>query len=230
MFNPDVEIAARRHAIAEYPRECVGFVLDGVYAPQLNLSETPERNYTLAADAWSDDIEAVIHSHPGGTCSPSRADMQSQASADIPYGITVTDGADATPIVWFGDSVLDEPLVGRPFLENVTDCFELGRAYFWQAQRIWIPPFPRDPTWWEDGGDLITENLRRAGFAPVEAPTPGDVLLIGPAGRLNHIAILLDGNLMLHHRAGQLSRREPWSGAWRRLTRSIVRHDNGTAP
>lgn len=229
MFGPDVEIAAQNHALVEWPREAVGYVIGGTYVPQENIASDPVREFRVADSAWSDDVRAVIHSHTTSfDWLPSKADMQSQLSAGVPFGILATNGDTTTPLLWFGDHVLDEPLIGRRFVSNVTDCYELVRAWMWQERRIKLKSFPRDVAWWERGENLLAQSFETAGCVRVaiEDAHPGDGLLMAiPAtGPVNHCAVLLDGGLMLHHRVGQFSRREPWSGAWRRLTRMAVRY------
>lgn len=235
MFGSEVDTAALAHARAEWPREAVGYVIDGAYVRQRNIAADPVSTFRVADEAWSDEVEAVIHSHvapavPGSEPrAPSRADQVGQGASAVPWGICWTDGrGGALPPLWFGDHLLDEPLVGRPFVPGSLDCYELVRAWWWQTRGVRLPVVPRDAEWWAAGGDLLAQGFRGAGFVPVDPAEarPGDGLLIAvPAtGVVNHCAVLIDGGLMLHHRGGQLSRREPWSGAWRRLTRMVVRH------
>lgn len=231
MFGRDVEHAALVHARAEYPREAVGYVIDGAYCPQVNLAPAPERAFLVAPEAWSDAVQAVIHSHTNGNDAPSAADMAAQQSSAVPWGITVTDGESAAPLIWFGDHVLQAPLIGRRFVPGVTDCYALARAWFWQQRAIMLPEVPRDREWWVHGGDLLRDGFARAGFVRVAADTArhGDGLLMAilATGVINHCAVLLGDGSMLHHRAGHLSRTEPWAGSWRRLTRMVVRYDAG---
>lgn len=231
MFGSEVDAAARAHALAEYPREAVGYVVDGKYCPQQNAAPNPRDAFMVLPnpDKW-DLVQAVIHSHTNGNGAPGRADMAGQVASDVPWGLTVTDGAVASPLIWWGDHVLGAPLIGRRFVPGVMDCYELGRAWYWQERGIKLPAVPRDSEWWLRGEDLLEAGFRGAGFSrvgPEDSPRAGDALLMAiPAtGRVNHCAVLLEGDLMLHHRTGRLSCREPWSGAWRRLTRLVVRHE-----
>ncbi len=233
MFGPEVEAAAAEHAVAEWPRESVGYVMGGAYVPQANIAADRVKEFLVADSAWSDDVQAVVHSH---ICfgsvdpirrAPGKSDMLAQLSAAVPFGIVASDGKAATPILWFGDHVLDEPLIGRDFVPGVMDCYELVRAHYWQARRIRLKSFPRDVDWDERGEDLLMRGFAQAGFVQVapEQARPDDGLLMAiPGGRVNHCGVLLGDGTMLHHRADQFSRREPWSGGWRRLTRMAVRY------
>lgn len=229
MFGLVVDAAAREHALRSWPHESVGFVVGGSYCPQENIATDKVREFRVADSAWSDAVQAVIHSHTTSmSCAPGEADMRSQLSAAVPYGIVATDGRCTTPLLWFGDHVLDAPLVGRTFVPGVTDCYELVRAWMWQERGIKLRSYPRDAGWWRLGKDLLAQNFRDAGFAPVEGGgiAVGDVAIMAvPVGKIaNHCGVLVGGNMLLHHRANQLSRRELWSDSWQRLTRLVVRY------
>lgn len=113
MFGIDVSEAAREHALSEWPRECCGVVLGGVYHPVANMAADPLNAFEMPPAIWLDLApEAVIHSHDGSTVKsengrarprhphhPSRADMQSQIAAGVPFGIVSTDGV-ARKIKW----------------------------------------------------------------------------------------------------------------------------------
>lgn len=220
----------------EWPRECVGYVVGAAYEPQINVARNPTHEFSVADSAWHDGVRAVIHSHAvlgnlgpeREDRAPSRADMAAQISAAVPFGIVACDSRATTSILWFGDHVLEEPLLGRTFVQGVRDCYELARAYFWQRRRIKLKGVPRDADWWEDPGqDLIMDGFRSAGFSHVgtDDARPGDGLLLAPfSGKVNHCAVLTEAGLMMHHRGGKLSNEEPWSDAWRRVTRAVVRY------
>ena len=234
MFGSDVAEAAKRHAISTWPKESVGYVIDGRYIGQPNISADPMREFIVDPAAWSPEVDAVIHSHPVHSFvaeidprAPSREDMASQRACSVPWGILATDGQQASDLLSFGDHLLNEPLIGRQFIPNVMDCYELMRAYVHQTHNRQLPAVPRDALWWEKGQNVLVEHLPKFGFfgVSIENAREGDGLLFAfPAnGVINHCAVLLDNGLMLHHRRWELSRREPWSAAWRRLTRMVVR-------
>lgn len=233
MFGPAVDAAAKAHALAEYPNEAVGVVAGGAYLPQENLGINGDRRgFMRVRDGIFSEIEiqAVIHSHvqpsPRG---PGKDDMESQISTDVPWGIVQVsaDGTGTAPILWFGEHVLDMPLIGRPFVGNVTDCYELVRGHFWQKLGIKLRSFPRDFEWWTVEPKLIEDGFAQAGFVPIPPrdaqPNDGLCIRLPGHGAVNHCAVLLENGLMLHHLRDQLSKREPWSSPWRHLTRSVVR-------
>lgn len=75
----DCKSEAEAHALAEFPREACGLVVDGKYWPCRNVAADPCADFVLdprdyLAAALSGTIEAVIHSHPEDT-PPSPADL-----------------------------------------------------------------------------------------------------------------------------------------------------------
>lgn len=102
----------------------------------------------------------------------------------------------------------------------VRDYFELERG-------IVLPDFERNELWWERGENLYLENFKRAGFSevPVEELAPGDGILFQVrAPVINHAAIYLGDDIILHHVMNRLSRRDIFSGFWKRCARLVVRY------
>lgn len=248
MFSADVIAAAKAHALADYPREACGLVVEGVYEPKANKASDPLNAFKIDPRCWATKrrIEAVIHSHcaaPGmfalppdealakrlaGEAGhgqwPSADDMAHQVATGLPWGIVWCDGEAAKEPVWWGDHVIDEPLIGRNFEPGIRDCYALGRAWYWQERGITLPEVPRDDEWWHHGGDLFRECFAKAGFEIVTgAPQPGDALLMSIRSPVpNHCAIVLERGLILHHLTNRLSRREP-ANNWMRFVNHILR-------
>lgn len=234
LFGADVEAAAREHAKMAYPREAAGVVARGRYVRLPNVADDPLKSFALPASAWLDHhpVEAVIHSHiaPDHGRYPSGDDMIGQISSAVPWGIVQTDGRDTTPVLWWGDHLLDAPLIGREWLHGVTDCYSAIRAWYWQERGVRLIDVARDAEWWKNsaaaGGNLFQDHFTAAGFrqVPVEEKQIGDVLLFRIRSRVaNHGGVLLADGLFFHHVQGQLSRREP-VGRWSPLVTHVLRH------
>lgn len=231
-FDEAVYSAARRHAIDSAPEECVGLVVDGVYVPLENLAADKRNHFELAPDAFIayGRPQAIIHSHvkPQHSPCPSAHDMAMQQQWGIPSGIVWTDGKAAWGPNWFGDHLLDAPLLGRKFMHGIFDCYALIRSWYWQELKIKLPEFPRTDGWWQHGQNLFEDGFSSAGF--VEVPKRdamyGDVLLMTIRSKVpNHGAVMLDRGLIIHHPGGSpkmLSRREPL-GTWGRFVTRVVR-------
>lgn len=229
ILDPLVIAAAQAHAIAEFPREACGVVTSAGYVPLPNIASDPYANFRIDEYAiLGVDVLAVLHSHPNGPAHPSSVDMAQQIATGVPWGIIVTDGVGALPPVMWGDFLLDSPLLGRPFIHGVTDCFSLIRAWFWQEKGVYLADIPRNDLWWEDGGNLYLENFVAWGFTIVDRDEAryGDVFLSQVASRtVNHGGVILDDGLCVHHLTNRLSLREPLF-RWRRFMTHIVRYVN----
>jgi proteasome lid subunit RPN8/RPN11 len=230
MFGPDVEAAARTHALAEHPKESCGLVVVNGYVPVANVAEDPERHFVMPDDAWTAHgrVQAVIHSHGADApLAPSADDMQHQIATGVPWAITRTDGVAASPLLWWGDFRLDEPLVGRTFVHGVTDCYGAIRSWMWQRRGVRLMDIPRDHSWWDAGGDLYNENFERAGYRaiPADQAQLGDLALINFRSRVpNHGGVLIEDGLLYHHLMGRLSCREP-IGRWRSMITKWLRYE-----
>lgn len=260
--NAGVVKAAKAHAIACYPEESCGIVAGGRYlrmenhaAPVDEHVETTECRCRLCAfeidpTAMLDhEIEALIHSHPGGPYSPSAADMQSQIAMRVPWGIVPCDLDRAADIIWFGDQLPIAPLIGRGFIHGVHDCFTLIRDVYrtgkdrlradgitedWPFDPIVFDDVPRSDGWWLTELDLYSDLFESRGFHSVdhEDRRAGDVFLaivqhvengrvVGD--KLNHGGVYIGGGLILDHRPARLSRREPMN-IWARTSQRWVRY------
>lgn len=243
--------AVKAHAMAQYPRECCGLVIEGVYHPQINLHDDPSdvtadpyNNFRMPDDAWPIDgrvVDAVLHSHcaPHAELTPSASDMRGQLLTGVPWGIVLATREHCTDPMWFGDHVIDEPLwdgdgrhIPRDFIHGVNDCYTLIRKFYWQQRRIRLPEFPRDNHWWLDGGDLYRDGFKAAGFhaIPSDEVLPGDVVLFAIRSKVpNHGGVVLDHGLLLHHLQGRRSASEP-IGRWLAMNPIWLRHSAAPSP
>jgi cell wall-associated NlpC family hydrolase len=173
----------------------------------------------------------VIHSHPKPALPwPSKKDIECQHESAVPWGIVSTDGITASPPNWFGDHLLDVPLIGRQYVFGVFDCWSLVRSYQWQRFGIKMPDIPRDADEFRNGNsifvDLIGDHRFRVRQVDNETLIPGDIIVmqIGRAKLPNHVAVMDTDGAMLHHSSEQLSRRDPFYGRWAKFMIRHVRH------
>lgn len=228
--SPETLEAIKQDAISRYPQECCGFIVDGKYIALDNVHEEPERNFEIAASEWlkHGEVEAVVHSHcwPHDGREPSANDHLGQIATDVPWGIVVTDGSSALDPVWWGDFLLDEPLLGREFIHGINDCYTIIRAWYHQERGIYLKEQPRDVDWWFDGQNLYLDNFKRIGFheVPLDEAQEGDVVLIRINGSRvpQHAALVFSPDLILHHLQNRQSCREPMA-RWRRFITHCLR-------
>lgn len=239
------EIAA--HAIAEYPRECVGLIVltHGVeaYMPCVNCAPVATdhfgvsgQDYARAEDAG--EIVAFVHSHPGGRPLPSDADKTTCENARIPRWVIVSLGVQANGSIgidgWceFGPSGFIAPLLGRQFVHGAHDCYAIVRDWYRLERDVVLPDFERRDDWWDDGhSSLYLDNYRAAGFVDVGSEVElqvGDVLLMQIRSRNgvpNHAGVYIGDGQFLHHMHGRLSGRAVWGGMWKQCLRTVLRYE-----
>lgn len=225
--------AALLHAQAMYPREACGLVVrvDGIedfHACDNGAIDAAE-HFVISAEAYAaaedaGEIVAVFHSHPNAPCHPSEADRVACEASGLPWhivGLPSGQWAECLPCGYRA------PLEGRPFAHGVLDCYSLVRDWYQEVRGVTLPDFERRDNWWANGGNLYRDNFAAAGFHEVDLRDAqvGDMILMQVQSPVeNHAAILLDGNVILHHLHGRLSCRETYAGYWRRVTRSVMRH------
>lgn len=228
MFDPSVTVAAKTHAVAEWPRESCGLVTPAGYVACKNIAAKPEDDFEIAPEAYiGADVLGVIHSHP---CTdkrellrePSAADMRGQMASAVPWGIIQSRSGWASEPLWFGDMLPIPPLKGREFINGVTDCYSQIRDAYrlgaengianWPHAQVLLPDFPRDYAWEHQGGSLYADNFAAAGFARItdKQVEVGDVFLAqirSPRSNPtpNHGGLYIGNGLIQHHLARRLS-------------------------
>lgn len=232
MFDEDVIKDIKDDALRLFPNESCGVVVSGKYIACSNIADDPLNDFKINTKIISKYItagtlEAVVHSHPHenfreSSC-PSKNDMAGQISSGVPWGIVDTDGIVAGKPFWWGDFILDEPILGIEFQPGINDCYSIIRKWYWQKRNVKLPDFARNDEWWEDGEDMYVENFEKANFYKISLDEiqNGDVVLGRVrSSKINHASIYLnnpeDGyGTLLHHLPKRLSRREtanPWLG------------------
>lgn len=227
-FPRTVIDAAKAHALQEYPKESCGLVINNVYIPYENVAEDPLKAFEFAASVKEDLVActAIIHSHPDGNDFPSKTDMQGQIDTDRIWGIIKCTATVAKDPVFWGDFMLEEPLIGRSFIPGVSDCYALARAYFWQTKKIKLLEVARDPEWWESGDNLYVDLFTEAGFKTItmSEAVEGDCFIGKVLSEVsNHGGIILNKGLALHILSKRLSRREP-IGPWLKYVTHWLRY------
>ncbi len=223
------------HAQAVFPREACGLVVrvDGaeIFRACDNQAVDAAEHFVISAEDYAaaedaGEVVAVFHSHPNAPCHPSEADRVACEASGLPWHIVGLPSGQ-----WGGCEPCGyrAPLEGRPFAWGVLDCYSLIRDWYRDNRGVALPDFERRDQWWANGGNLYRDNFAAAGFREIELrdAAHGDVLLMQLQSRVeNHGAILLDGNVILHHLQGRLSCRETYAGYWRRVTRTALRYGN----
>lgn len=252
-LSKSLKNAIHAHAKDAFPHECCGLVIGGKYHACQNVAADPLNHFEIDATdfvALSElgKIDAIVHSHPNGTPSPSLVDEVQMRLHGVDWLICGC-GVDAVTGEWYSDierhrPPKDVPLLGRDYAHGVQDCYTLVRDYYSRELGINLPDFPRTDNWWEDADHepLYENNFKKAGFEVVDDLQKHDVILcrVGRTHHINHALIFIgDGKLqsestpdcvgdclVLHHPHGRLSVREIYGESWQKRTAIIVRHQS----
>lgn len=230
----------KHHALSRYPEEACGVQVKGAFVPVPNIAPDPCRDFRMPPEVWLDGpIEAVLHSHTDphafrakAGCHPwcpTAADMRGQSQTGVTWAIAVTDGVQVGEPFWWDESLLDTPILERPFRHGVLDCYSAIRAWYWQTRGVILRDFPRSDAWWDEGGDLYREGYPEAGFRSLqgqETVDVGDVLLARIRSPVpNHAAVYIGQGRIYHHLFGRLSRREPLARYRDKFITDYLRYD-----
>ena len=215
----------QQYMISKFPHEACGLIVDGAFVPIENIHPDPALHFEMPGEtlALYPNAQAAIHSHTNGRIEPTIADMESQISCGLPFGLMTCNEEAATKIYLWGDQLTPPPLIGRQFrsgpsgTDNKGDCYAIIRDYYRLEKNIMLAEFPRDFKWWSnpDANDknMYLEGFAKAGFVEISQSEiePGDVILMrvaSPTKQPNHGAVYIGNNQILHHVQDRLSRRD----------------------
>ena len=227
--------AALAHAKEQDPEESCGLLLNikgkQRYYPCHNLSAQLDEYFILDPEDYIKasnlgDITAIIHSHPDTPPVASQADKMSCEHTKLPWYIvnpkTETWG-------YYEPCGYKAPLLGRPWVWAVTDCWSLIVDWYKEERGIELLDYERPTRIEEFTDDPVFERyLPSRGFRLLKPDEPlmnGDVLAMSILGKgLNHVGIFIDGDV-LHHSADRLSCREPYNPWLLKCTGGRYRYD-----
>ncbi|MDE9430591.1 C40 family peptidase [Xenorhabdus bovienii] len=220
------------HAQTEYPNECCGLVIQNSrkqqYIPCRNTAPSPTEQFSMHPEDYAEaedigTIIAIAHSHPDATTQPSQLDIAQCDLSQIPWVIVSWPEGDIRTIMPTGGI---KPLLGRPFVHGIWDCYAIVRDWYRLERNIDIPDFERSDGWWERGENLYMKNYADAGFTECSGELQiGDVIIMQvQANEPNHAGVYIGDGLMIHHMYGQLSNRIPYSGYWQERAVKILRY------
>lgn len=230
MVSDEILEAVKAHVNSSPKREICGFIVShrrkNMYVPCTNVSQG-ENEFVIDAEEYADiadkyEILAVVHSHVNTNPKPSQADLIAIEKHNLPFLIV---NYPLNTWTWTEPSGYEAPLIGREFVHGVTDCYAMLVDYYKRELNLDIKDYKRQQEWWMRGDNLYLENYEDAGFIKVDNLQKHDIILMQVASAVvNHCAIYLGDNIILHHVMGKVSSRDVYGGYWRKITSLIVRH------
>ena len=230
------KIEAQKHAEICLPDESCGLLalIKGKkkYWPCKNLSVENFDYFIIDPDDWAEcedtgEIIGLVHSHPTGPIFPSETDKASCEFLGLKwyiYSPLINDWYSFEPSGWKPDS-----LYGRQWSWGNMDCWSLITDYFEEKLNIQLKKWPRPKTIKEFANNPYFEKvLQESGFKIIEDNLlqTNDVLLMqGFYDKLNHVALYIGDQTILHHVIGKLSCREIYDLKYQQITKKIYRYD-----
>ncbi len=231
--------AFKEHVVNCYPHEACGVIIMGSYFPCRNVADDPVEHFRISSiemaglQAVYGRVEAILHSHPYRIDArnkwpaewPSTNDMAQWIKGDVPWGIASTEGENVSDMLWLDDGDI-APLVGRPFVHGVWDCYSLVRDWFRVEQGITLQNFARGMDWWDRGYNLYEENFAKANFIEVKRDDlqVGDCAIMQIMSKVpNHAAVVTGSNTLLQHFIHRKSGEYPLN-KWERMVVRWVRY------
>lgn len=231
------ETAIAEHGKRAAPGEACGAILEGdrgrlEAVPLRNVHEQPERCFRMDGEEWvrlvaGGKVRGYYHSHPEGAAEFSPADIAFAEECALPcylYHVPSDELLAYSPTGWA------PPLIGRPYMAGVNDCFSLVRDWHRQETGIELQMPPRTSEMMVRGLPNLLEVVEANSLVRVTgSPRRGDIILMHLRPRRpvpNHCAVHLGDGTILHQLLLEPSGRVPWGGYWEQVTAAILRHSS----
>ena len=224
------KLEAEELAKKEYPREACGLVIirkgREVFFPCTNISEDIH-NFIISGEQYAEaedtgEVVGIFHSHCNKSPHPSVADLTSCEKTNKKWYIF---GVPSHTWNEFEPKGFAPPLIGREFTHGVLDCYALVRDWYKVEMNLDLPDFVREDGWWIKGQNLYLDNFAKAGFVETDKLEYGVGLLMqinSPV--VNHAAVYIGENQIIHHMFNRLSSRDVYGGMYRKNTIKMVKY------
>jgi proteasome lid subunit RPN8/RPN11 len=247
MITDPIKEQIKAAAAERFPREACGVVIqtaDGQFFIECeNTHPKPLQHFKISEVEWdlAEQRGAIIciwHTHPNARPEASWDDKATAEAWEIPALIYATP-ADSWD--YYQPNGWEAPLLGRPFVFGVFDCWTLCVDHYRQKLGIKLPYFQTEYGWWHHQRDASGEtilkapeiaigNIDAAGFHVVNELQVNDVVLMRPIhGAACHCGIWLGDGHLMHHFEGlksEIIAYQPGVGFYGKATEYFCRHNS----
>ena len=227
---------ALEHAKKDAPHEACGLVAvykgKEKYYPCKNIAEDVEDQFIINPDDWINtedkaEIIAVFHSHPNHPSTASDADLASCEYLDLPFYIVSPETENWS---YYEPSGYKKGLIGIEWVWGVQDCWSLIEDWYKEKKGIKLKHWdrPKSPKEFSEN-PLFEYGLPLTGFIELENEVDlkkGDVFLMDTnnTGKLDHVALYIGDQTILHHCVKRLSCRETYDQKYIKWTKKAYRY------
>lgn len=219
-----------KHFASVYPEEGCGILLNRKgtleWHPCQNVADDKLNNFKIAAKDFitlvlQGDIEAVVHSHPDSSCQPSASDKKASEHLKIPYHIYSFPEVEKCI---YTPKKKANPLVGRVYDFNTSNCYTIVRDYYLQEYNKSLPMVEFEEDFYEKGIPYFEDLALKCWKGKVvETPEKGDIILFKIHNDTeNHCGVYIGNGQYIHHMKDRLSCTESiYTGMGKFITRYI---------
>lgn len=234
-MNKLIETEIKNQAKQNIPHECCGFIIvnhtgkiSRIY-PTKNIAENTQDNFVIDPAEYIEaeregKVIAYYHSHTLSDEQFSNADKVNSESLKLPLFVysTITDKFN-----FYTPSNYEAPLIGREFVWGIFDCWALVVDYYKSKLNIKL-----DNHFFRKGHDDVLQNdyfknnYESQHLIPHnEKLKEHDILFMKVESKtINHVAIYIGNDIILHHPGGRLSQRTFYGSYWKKVTAMKLRH------
>lgn len=159
-----------------------------------------------------------------GSLGPNKEEMAKQIANKRPMVLVLYIAGVGIEYYAWGDYLLDAPLLDRPFIYGIYDCYEAIRSWKWQNENEYLAPIARENYWWYIGAtpngvvdrssfvnnpNYYLKLYKELGYSIIRPDDPqiGDGIFFQSKGSttVNHLAIYVGDGKIYHHLEGRKS-------------------------
>ena len=228
------KLEAEQHAENVLPDESCGLLAiikgEKKYWPCKNLSKENFDYFILDPEDYADcedqgEIIGLVHSHPQGSAYPSETDKAGCEFSGLEwyiYSLEDKSWHSFKPSGWKPND-----LIGREWAWGIQDCWSLVTDYYEKKLNINLKKWERPKTIKEFAEQpYFDEGLLSMNFKLVDDIQENDILLMeGTYNKLNHVAVYIGDQMILHHVIGKLSCREIFDLQYQQITKKVFRYE-----